>query len=182
MVFLLQSFVQIFFSTPRKNIFLARKKMSLENFEMFQNQKIFNEKSQILVLKFVIFHWKFSDFGTFRNFRATFFFEPKKYFFLELKKKSGQSSEAEKPYLSIARVFSSIRATRRDWPPFKCRTPSKLQNCYFFTIRSSYEDGDLRTRLRGGGVTALFRVPFHSQTLPEALVGGVGYLLSSFWC
>ena len=30
------------------------------------------------------------------------------------------------------------------------------------------------------GSDELFRVPFHSQTLPEALVGGVGYLLSSF--
>ena len=36
-----------------------------------------------------------------------------------------------------------------------------------------YEDGDLRLRLRGG-VTALFGVPFHAQTSPEALVGCVG--------
>ncbi len=38
-------------------------------------------------------------------------------------------------------------------------------------ITSTFEDGDLRTILRG--VTALFPTPFHSQILPEALVSCV---------
>ena len=37
-----------------------------------------------------------------------------------------------------------------------------------------YEDGDLRLGLRG--VTALFGVPVHAQTSPEALVACVGKL------
>ena len=43
------------------------------------------------------------------------------------------------------------------------------------------EDGDLRGVLRGG-VTALFRVPFHSQALPEALVGCVVKLIPCAGC
>ena len=90
---------------------------------------------------------------------SRFFFNSKKKYFFDSKKNVARkfwnfpksekiqwkitiffNCEAENPYLSIARVFSSIRATRRDWQAFMCRTPSKLQNCYFFTIRSSHEE------------------------------------------
>ena len=140
-----------FFSTPRKNIFLARKKMSLENFEMFQNQKNFNGKSTFLVLKFVIFHWKFYDFGKIQNFRATFFFEMEKYFFLELKKKSGQSFEAENPYLSIKTGPSSIGAIQQQRQRLECLNPLKLQLSRIFSGPASYVNLDwvLEMSIRG---------------------------------
>ena len=85
--FCFRALSRFFFQLQEKIFFWLEKKMSLENFEMFQNQKIFNGKSTFLVLKMLIFHWKFSDFGTFQNFRATFFFRAKKIFFLGVEKK-----------------------------------------------------------------------------------------------
>ena len=134
--FCFRALSRFFFQLQEKIFFGSKKNCRSKMLEFFKIRN-FQWKINNFSTKIVDFPLKISDFEKFQHFRATIFFRAKKYFFLELKKKSGQSSEAEKPYLSIARVFSSIRATRRDWQAFMCRTPSKLLIFHFFTIRSS---------------------------------------------
>ena len=59
------------------------KKVEKNIFAIFQNPKIFNEKSKILVQMFSIFHWKFSDFEKSQKY---FFSTFSKIFFISKKK------------------------------------------------------------------------------------------------
>ena len=87
---------------------------------IISNQKKFNGKSKILVLKLLIFIENFLILENVKIFERHFF-SSQKIFFLGVEKKSGQSSETENRDLLIAHGFRAIRATRREGAMVTCR-------------------------------------------------------------
>ena len=80
--------------------------MTKKYFQNFQKMKIFEI---FFIIHFEIFSLQKSKFQKKSQKHFDDFFSSKKNFFLELKKKSDHSFDAEKAYLSIGGIFRAIR-------------------------------------------------------------------------
>ena len=168
--FLRRNYIQLFFSTPRNNIFLEiskknrkifKKKSKSEKLSKHKSE-IFNENQYIFIEKFSIFCFRFFRFWFFvwfvfqkksQIFPDVFFFFaiPQKYVFSELEKKVEHSFEAKNRDLSIYDVSRTFWALLR-YVINPCRAMSPLvptinkNNCYILNVLNS---GQCRGFLNG---------------------------------